>query len=134
MSIRLNALFALILLSATVSFAGGTISSKPYNEPLDTRLPADLHQDLPELGDVSQTVLSAVDEQRIAEQILAEVSVSDEVLADVEVVDYLQSLGNRLAAASDDKQQEFYFFVVKDASINAFAMPGGVIGVHTGLF
>lgn len=134
MSIRLNALFALILLSATVSFAGGTISSKPYNEPFDTRLPADLHQDLPELGDVSQTVLSAVDEQRIAEQILAEVSVSDEVLADVEVVDYLQSLGNRLAAASDDKQQEFYFFVVKDASINAFAMPGGVIGVHTGLF
>jgi predicted Zn-dependent protease len=113
----------------------GVLSGKPYKKTidLDTSLPEELHNDLPELGDVSQTVLSAQDEQRIAEQILAEVAVSDEVLQDVEVRDYLQKLGNRLAAASDDKQQTFHFFVVKDPSINAFAMPGGVIGVHTGL-
>lgn len=124
-------------LVASQAFANdGVLSGKPYSNSvdLDTSLPADLHDELPELGDVSQTVLSAQDEQRIAEQILAEVAVSDEVLQDVEVVDYLQTLGNRLSAASDDKQQAFHFFVVKDSSINAFAMPGGVIGVHTGLF
>jgi len=48
------------------------------------------------------------------------------------VIDYLQGLGNRLAAASDDKTP-FNFFVVQDPSINAFSMPGHVIGVHTGL-
>ena len=36
-------------------------------------------------------------------------------------------------AASSDKQQKFNFFVVQDNSINAFAMPGGVVGIHTGL-
>ncbi len=129
-------LLTVSLFSANPSFADGVLSGKPYSKSinLDTSLPADLHEELPELGDVSQTVLSALDEQRIAEQILAEVAVSDEVLQDVEIVDYLQTLGNRLAAASDDKQQTFHFFVVKDPSINAFAMPGGVIGVHTGLF
>ncbi len=125
-----------MLIAPLVVNADDTLSGKPYTKTidLDTSLPDDLHDDLPELGDVSETVLSAQDEQRIAEQILAEVAVSDEVLQDVEIVDYLQSLGARLAAASDDKQQSFYFFVVKDPSINAFAMPGGVIGVHTGLF
>ncbi|MGJ8618753.1 MAG: M48 family metalloprotease [Methylophilaceae bacterium] len=132
----LYALMLLGLLITPVVNADDTLSGKPYTKSidLDTSLPDDLHDDLPELGDVSETVLSAQDEQRIAEQILAEVAVSDEVLQDVEIVDYLQSLGARLAAASDDKQQNFYFFVVKDPSINAFAMPGGVIGVHTGLF
>jgi len=89
--------------------------------------------ELPDLGDVSATVLSPLQEQAIAEQILREVAVSDDVLQDIEVIDYLQSLGARLVANGPDKRQKFNFFVVKDSSINAFAMPGGVIGVHTGL-
>lgn len=134
---KLNILLLTFLLVATQSFAGGgTFSGTPHkgNIELDTSLPDDLADDLPELGDASQRVMSAQDEQHIAEQILREVAVSDEVLQDVEVSDYLQSLGGRLVAASDSPQQRFHFFVVKDASINAFAMPGGVIGVHTGLF
>lgn len=134
--LRLILFTTLLVVFHVAAAEQGVLSGKPYQKTidLDTSLPDDLHSELPELGDVSQTVLSAQDEQRIAEQILAEVAVSDEVLQDVEIVDYLQALGNRLAAASDDKQQAFHFFVVKDPSINAFAMPGGVIGVHTGLF
>jgi len=89
---------------------------------------------LPDLGDIAQTVLSPQDEERIARQIMRDVFKSDEVLQDVEVTDYLQALGNKLAASGPDKHQVFRFFVVNDNSINAFAMPGGVIGVHTGLF
>lgn len=89
--------------------------------------------ELPDLGDVSATVLSPLQEQAIAEQILREVAVSDDVLRDIEVTDYLQVLGARLVANGPDKRQKFNFFVVQDNSINAFAMPGGVIGVHTGL-
>lgn len=95
--------------------------------------PMAVANELPELGDVSATVLSPLQEQAIAEQILREVAVSDDVLKDVEITDYLQTLGARLAANGPDKRQKFNFFVVQDNSINAFAMPGGVIGVHTGL-
>ncbi len=135
----MHLLRVLLLLSLCVTshaIAEGTLSGKPYNKTinLDTTLPSDIHAELPELGDVSQTVMSPRDEERIAQQILREVAVSDEVLHDAEVVDYLTRLGNRLAKVSDDKQQDFHFFVVKQPSINAFAMPGGVIGVHTGLF
>lgn len=88
---------------------------------------------LPDLGDVSATVLSPLEEQRIAEQIMRDVMTSSQVVSDVEVVDYVHSLGYKLAANGPDPRQQFYFFVVKDNAINAFAMPGGVIGVHTGL-
>ncbi|PKO45188.1 MAG: peptidase M48 [Betaproteobacteria bacterium HGW-Betaproteobacteria-22] len=89
--------------------------------------------ELPDLGDVSATVLSPLQERAIAEQILRQVAVSEDVLRDAEVTDYLQTLGARLVENGPDKRQKFNFFVVQDASINAFAMPGGVIGVHTGL-
>lgn len=89
--------------------------------------------DLPELGDSSATVLSPMQEQRIADEIMREVMSSDDVINDVEVTDYVQALGYRLAASGPDRNQKFNFFVLNDKSINAFAMPGGVIGVHTGL-
>ena len=131
---KLKLIFIAAFLAANVALAEPSktaISGKPLNTNLPS--PTNLDTSLPDLGDVSESVLSLKDEQRIAEQILREVAVSDEVLQDAEVTDYLQALGNRLAAASPDKQQKFNFFVVKDNSINAFAMPGGVIGVHTGL-
>lgn len=140
---KLKHILIIALLAANVAFAENTAQSespllateKPTlsGKPLSTKIPANIENNLPDLGDVSQTVLTPQDEQRIAEQILRQVAVSDEVLQDVEVTDYLQSLGNRLASASADTRQKFTFFVVRDKSINAFAMPGGVIGVHTGL-
>ena len=140
---KLKIILIVGLLTANVVFAENTTkleivkpeTSKPTlsGKPLNTKIPTSIDSSLPDLGDISQTVLTPQDEQRIGEQIMRDVATSDEVLQDVEVTDYLQALGNRLAAASPDKQQKFNFFVVKDNSINAFAMPGGVIGVHTGL-
>lgn len=92
-----------------------------------------LANELPELGDNSATVLSPQQEQAIAEQILRDVAISDDVLQDIEVKDYLQALGARLVENGPEKRQKFNFFVVQDNTINAFAMPGGLIGVHTGL-
>ena len=42
-------------------------------------------------------------------------------------------LGGKLVAVSDDPGLGFFFFGIADPSINAFAMPGGFIGVHSGL-
>ena len=129
MNIKTITLIVLLLANTAVAEEASkpTLSGKPYAGPTN------LDTSLPDLGDVSQTVLTPQDEQYIGEQIMREVAVSDEVLQDIEVIDYLNGLGNKLAAASPDKQQKFNFFVVQDNSINAFAMPGGVIGVHTGL-
>ncbi len=92
-----------------------------------------LAADLPDLGDVSATVLSPMQERQIAEQILQQVATSPEVVQDPEISDYITTLGSKLVENGPDRRQEFNFFVVQDSSINAFAMPGGVIGVHTGL-
>lgn len=137
MPLRWVLAFGLLLqpvMATTAERALGQFSGQPYERELDLNLPADSSNQLPELGDASQTVLSLRDEERIANQILKQVAVSQDVLDDAEVTDYLQALGKRLGASSPDKQQKLYFFVVQDRSINAFAMPGGVIGVHTGLF
>lgn len=138
---KLKTILIVTLLAANAAFAENAANKPPQNSTLPKPAlsakpyagPTNLDTSLPDLGDVSQTVLSPLDEQRIAEQIMREVVVSDEVVQDVEVTDYVQALGNKLTAASPDKQQKFNFFVVQDNSINAFAMPGGVIGVHTGL-
>ncbi len=131
---QLKTIVITVLLAANSVFAATntpTLSGKPLNTALPS--PTNLDTSLPDLGDVSQTVLTPQDEQRIGEQIMRDVATSSDVVQDVEIIDYLNALGNKLAAASPDKQQKFNFFVVQDNSVNAFAMPGGVIGVHTGL-
>jgi predicted Zn-dependent protease len=96
-------------------------------------VPSALADGLPDLGDSSQLALTAQDERRIGEEIMRDVNASGDVIKDIEVVDYMQNLGYRLAANSGDSRQKFTFFVVQDTSINAFALPAGIIGVHSGL-
>ncbi len=94
--------------------------------------PAALAQGLPDLGDPSQVTLSPDQERRIGEEIMREIRADPAYLDDAEITDYLNALGYRLASGSGTRQ-EFEFFAVRDSAINAFALPGGFIGVHTGL-
>ena len=89
---------------------------------------------LPELGDYSSSKISESDEIFIGRQILFQVNQSDSIIRDIEISDYLDSLGKKLINASTDPAKKIEFFIVSDPSINAFAMLGGVIGVHSGLF
>lgn len=91
-------------------------------------------QGLPDLGDAGQVVLSPAMERRIGESIMRDIRQRDPAFVDdPESVEYLNALGGRLAANSQDVRQDFEFFFIKDPTMNAFAMPGGYIGVHTGL-
>ena len=91
-------------------------------------------EDLPELGDVASNELSLATEKKIGQQIMNEIRWREPAyLDDPDVEAYLNQLGGRLAAASNDPGLGYYFFPINDPSINAFAMPGGYIGVHTGL-
>jgi predicted Zn-dependent protease len=90
-------------------------------------------QSLPDLGDSSQANFSPAQEKKLGETIMRQARLTGATLNDPEVVDYLNQLGGRLVAASRDTRQEFEFFAVADASANAFALPGGFVGVNTGL-
>ena len=90
--------------------------------------------DLPELGDAASNELSLALEKKIGQQIMNEIRWREpSYLDDPDIENYLNQLGGRLVAASDDPGMGFQFFAIDDPSINAFAMPGGFIGVHTGL-
>jgi beta-barrel assembly-enhancing protease len=78
-------------------------------------------------------VLSTQQERQLGESIMNEIRGIKQYLDDADIADYLNGLGYRLVANSPNPEQPFEFFVLKDPSINAFALPGGFIGVHTGL-
>jgi predicted Zn-dependent protease len=58
---------------------------------------------------------------------------SGQLVEDPEIGEYLQSVGLRLSSLAQDGNRSFNFFLVKDPAINAFALPGGFIGIHSGL-
>jgi len=96
--------------------------------------PALLAQELPTLGEAGGEELSPLEERHYGEEIMQQyVRRSPEYLDDPETTDYINRLGFELVAASAARHINFEFFVLRDATINAFALPGGFIGVHTGL-
>jgi predicted Zn-dependent protease len=88
---------------------------------------------LPNLGDSSQTVLSSQQERLLGESIMRQIRGHKQYVDDPEIADYLNGIGYRLLGSSPSSEQSFEFFAIDDPSINAFALPGGFIGVHTGL-
>lgn len=88
---------------------------------------------LPDLGDVSQEIVSPLMERQIGEQSMLQIRASSSFMDDPEVHDYLNRLGRRLASNSNEPGQEFEFFAINSNAINAFAIPGGFVGVNTGL-
>ncbi len=90
-------------------------------------------QNLPELGDPSQATMSAAQERKLGETIIRDIRLAGVFLNDPEVNGYLNELGNRLVTAIPGAPFDFEFFAVGDPSINAFALPGGYVGVNTGL-
>ena len=90
--------------------------------------------ELPELGDIASEELSLATEKKIGQQIMDEIRWREpSYLDDPDVETYLNQLGGRLVAVSSDPGMGFHFFPINELTINAFAMPGGFIGVHTGL-
>lgn len=89
--------------------------------------------DLPDFGDSAGSIVSPEYERRLGKIFLNQVRHFASVSKDPEVESYIQSLGYRLASHSDNNEQPFTFFVVNDPGINAFAGPGGMIGMNSGV-
>ena len=88
---------------------------------------------LPDMGSPADALLSKSEEARIGRAIMAQLRGTGRVVEDPLISEYINEIGSRLAAQTNDGSQSFTFFVVDDPNINAFALPGGYIGVHTGL-
>ncbi len=88
---------------------------------------------LPDMGSPADAILNNTDEARIGRMIMRDIRNSGQVVEDPLITEYLNDIGSRIAAQSNQGDHDFTFFAVQDDRINAFALPGGYIGVHTGL-
>lgn len=95
--------------------------------------PCAVSDGLPDLGDASQTVLTPLQERQIGRQSMLQIRAGKQFLDDAEINDYLNQLGAKLVENSPEPSLDFEFFAINDYNINAFAMPGGFIGVNAGL-
>ncbi|MGB0713679.1 MAG: M48 family metalloprotease, partial [Gammaproteobacteria bacterium] len=94
----------------------------------------DLDLQLPDIGDSAGSVVSPVEENRVGKAFFQRLRQNGMLIEDPEIVDFVTYLGNRIAAQTQRGEANFHFFVVDNNTVNAFALPGGYVGIHTGLF
>jgi len=90
-------------------------------------------EDLPDIGSPAEAAISLDDEFRIGLMITRGLRDADQIVDDPEVAQYIDEVGHRLSSSAQEGGRRFNFFVVRDGGINAFALPGGFIGVNAGL-
>ena len=99
---------------------------------------------LPDMGDPGGDTLSRLDEKKYGEMIMRQIRPDPDYSNDLPIYDFLNQMERRLLQSAKRLQlgganeqgsgaYNFEVFAVKDSSINAFALPGGFIGFHTGL-
>ncbi len=95
--------------------------------------PSPITRELPEFSEGGETLFSTKYKKRLGQtwlkNFLAQAKTTDDPL----LYDYLDFLIHQLAKHSPLTDKELSIVVVDNPTINAFAVPGGVIGVHTGL-
>jgi len=104
--------------------------------------PSRAQVNLPALGDSVSEQVSVGAERRLGEQVMREIRRDPDYLDDPVLLEYVQSIWRPLVAAARargdigvelDARFDWEAFLVRDRSVNAFALPGGFIGVHLGL-
>ena len=111
--------------------ACGVVASIGVGWAVGTGSAAD--QDLPELGSPANAAVSLEEEYQAGLGWFRQLGQTGTVLEDPEVSDYIQEIGHSLSSRAEEGQHQFYYFVVRDPVINAFAMPGGFIAIDSGL-
>ncbi|MDH3806196.1 MAG: M48 family metalloprotease, partial [Gammaproteobacteria bacterium] len=88
---------------------------------------------IPDMGSPADAILNKSTEAQIGRAIMRDIRRSGQVVEDPQITEYINEIGHRIAAQTNEGDHNFTFFVVDDPRINAFALPGGYIGIHTGL-
>ena len=108
-----------------VALAIGALAARP--------LGAAPHDDLPDFGTPADAALSQNKEEQLGRGVMLQLRNAGVVVEDPQLTEYIGTLGARLASHANNGDFKFNFFVVNDDRINAFALPGGFIGVNSGL-
>jgi len=88
---------------------------------------------LPDMGSSAGKVLSPAEQTQYGQMTLSQLRNYGYTLDDPLLGGWLQSIGERLGAASDKPNQQFTLFLLKERQINAFATLGGYVAVNAGL-
>ena len=88
---------------------------------------------LPDMGDSSGTLISPIQEKELGDSFFRSLHGKIKISQDIEIQEYIQSIGTQLVVNTDQPSNPYHFFVVLDNQINAFAGPGGYIGINAGL-
>jgi len=124
----------LVPLLATTFLAAGTLAAA--DEPATSQpllsAPA-AGSDLPELGSPAATYMSQTDEYRFGAMVAHELREQNALIEDPEISEYINGIGQRLASQSAMGGEYFHYFVIKDTTINAFAVTGGYVFINAGL-
>lgn len=98
----------------------------------EANLDAPIEAELPDIGDSAGAIISPEQERQLGQSTMRQLRRMAPIVTDEEVEDYIQHLGMELGKYSN-YYGDFHFFVIESPVINAFAVPGGYIGMHSGL-
>ena len=128
------------LLALTLATMLGLSTQPSALAQSSSRQPSASSTALPSLGDSSE--LSAATERRIGDRIAISIYRDPDYVDDVVLADYVQGIWQPLLAAARargglsaelDERFAWEIFLIRDRTVNAFALPGGYFGVHLGL-
>ena len=88
---------------------------------------------VPRIGDTSSRFMSISQENKLGSIIYSQILGSFNLVTDPLITGYVQMLGNRLLVSDYNSSINYKFLVAKNPTINAFATPGGVIVINSGL-
>ena len=83
---------------------------------------------IPDMGSPADAILNKTTEAQIGRAIMRDIRRSGMLVEDPQITEYINEIGHRIAAQTNEGDHSFTFFVVDDPRINAFALPGGYIG------
>jgi len=90
--------------------------------------------DLPSLGDASSAIVSPQQEYQLGRAWLALLRSQVSQLNDPQLKDYVESSVYKLVETSQVNDRRLEFILINSPQLNAFAAPGGIVGVNGGLF
>ncbi len=119
---RLRAHASTVLVAASLSVASGNSWAQ-----------ADHFDQLPDLGSNAANFLSDYEAEQLGKSFIRQSRYRIPYVSDPELVGYINRLGNRLLDVSEDAGKDYHFYLIDNNVINAFAVPGGHIAIHTAI-
>ncbi len=118
---QMKTTIAALLLSFVVAFSGESRAQT-------------LDLNLPQMGEPADQVMSLREEQALGRRFMLQIRAHLPLVDDIELNQYIQGLGRRLLLGHETiNPADYHFFIIDNPDINAFAIPGGFIGINSGL-